>query len=170
MTLETRNYCTPLSVIPVRDNRNNIRIGTVNNLNKNKIILMPNKSINSDNNSSFSSGRKNFLKINYLDPNNNITLLQKEYDQQNNNLYKSAKFINIQSSDQYIQRRKNLAIGNSSSAVKNTDNNYEFSFFEKKSTNDNTLKQALNRNRNSGYTVSNRYRYYIEQKSKNCNN
>tara|TARA_B100001093_G_C26442956_1_gene848918 strand:- start:107 stop:619 length:513 start_codon:yes stop_codon:yes gene_type:complete len=168
MVDDNRKYCTPLSIIPVRDYRNNIRVATTKSDIKNKIILMPNKNINSDNNSSFSSGRKIYLKVNYYNV-DNITSLQKQYEQQNNNLYnRSAKFINVQSSDQYIQRRKNLAIGNSSSSIRNSNGSYEFSFFEK-NINCNTIKQALNRNRNNGNTVSNLYRYNMEERSKKCN-
>ena len=60
-----------------------------------------------------------------------------------------GKSINIQSSDQYIQRRKNQAIGRGSVPVQtNNTGPYKLSF---RSQNYNTVNTALRRNRNSGY-------------------
>jgi hypothetical protein len=67
-----------------------------------------------------------------------------------------GKSINVQSSDQYIQRRKNQAIGRGSVPVQTNDTgSYKLSFkttFEMPSTNQHTsvARSALRRSRNSG--------------------
>ena len=62
--------------------------------------------------------------------------------------FNSGKAINVQSSDQYIQRIKNRAIGRGSTPSQTKDDgSYKLSF---RSQDYNTVRSALRRNRNSG--------------------
>ena len=65
-----------------------------------------------------------------------------------------GKSINVQSSDQHIQRKKNQAIGKGSMPGQTNNNgSYELSFKSQPTSNINTSSAALRRCRNSGYVV-----------------
>lgn len=151
-----------------------------------KMTLMPQKFSVADGTSSFSTGRRVFLNTNRADISYNINDLTNSFNNLTNAANKKlcncdvncghincrcnycnnsknskncnpiGKSINVQSSDTYIQRIKNRAIGRSSMAQKNKDDNrFKLSFAAQNSANINTVNQALRRNRNRGYVVSN---------------
>lgn len=180
MTIKYNTQCTQPTILSTQCQPiNNSQLSTIN---ISKLTLMPSKFQSSDGSNTFSTGRRVFLQTSSTTiPTTNTQLIKmyqkaKLYNiQANCGHLKSdplqsasctenckytapSKFIKTQSSDQYIQRRKNLAIGKGTQAHEQTtpDNKspkYYSSFATSNFTNANTVRQALRRNRNSGYVV-----------------
>lgn len=169
-----------LNSIPRQQFNNNSIISINYNPNIKNVNLMPSKFQSSDNGASFSQGRNIFFNVeNENIPTNNFSLKKaflndqtkncncdtncknsvckcKECNVKNKNLTCNVgKYLSVQSSDQYIQRLKNRAIG-SGSLPKKEGNNYIASFSgnnTKNSVNYQNTQQALKRLRNRGYIV-----------------
>ena len=180
MTIKYNTQCTQPTILPTQCQPiNNSQLSTINN---SKLTLMPSKFQSSDGSNTFSTGRRVFLQTSSNKiPTSNTQLIEmyktaklynseancghlKSQPIQSENCTKNckyvapSKFIKTQSSDQYIQRRKNLAIGKGTQAHEQTtqetkSSKYYSSFTTSYYTNMHTVRQALRRNRNSGYVV-----------------
>ena len=145
------NSSNPVS-FPLKQNTNN---GITTSKNG-----MPKKFNVADGGSSFSMGRNVYLNTTRANE-NNIVSLTDEYKKKrgcscNNQKCScsSGKLINVQSSDQYIQRKKNQAIGKGSMPGQTNDNgSTELSFKTQSNSNRNTVNSARRRCRNSGYII-----------------
>ena len=180
MTIKYNTQCTQPTILPTQcQPTHNSQLSTKN---KSKLTLMPSKFQSSDGSNTFSTGRRVFLQTSSTTiPTSNTQLIEmyktaklynieancghlKSQPIQSENCTKNckyvapSKFIKTQSSDQYIQRRKNLAIGKGTQAHEQTTHykktpEYYSSFATSYDSNMNTVRQALRRNRNSGYVV-----------------
>lgn len=121
---------------------------------------MPEKFRGADGGASFSMGRNLYINTNLANETYNIVSLTHAYNNKTgcrcrlscNHISctgcNNGKSINVQSSDQYIQRKKNKAIGKGSMPVKSEDNGeILFSF---RSQNLNTSRDALRKCRSGG--------------------
>lgn len=97
-------------------------------------MSMPKKFSGADNETSFSLGRAVYIKSGYVKTTNNIL--------------KKSKGVSCDSSSQYIDKLKNLAIGSGSTII---NENSEHSFKSQDNTNRNTVRSALRKARSSGY-------------------
>lgn len=135
---------------PIRSNRSNIGI-------TNSGTGMPAKFQVSDNSNTFSLARKQFFsgslnKQSLLSSINNSQFSNTSYNylgSKNMQSVKNGKPIVNNSSDLYINRKKNLAIARGSTMNKNLEN-IEISF---KSVDKNTVNTARHLCRNSGYVT-----------------
>ena len=113
---------------------------------------MPQKFNVADGGSSFSMGRNVYLNTTRAND-DDIVYLTAAFKNKSSP-YLSGKVINVQSSDQYIQRKKNQAIGRGSMPGQTNDNGSTvLSFKTQSNSNYNTINSARRRCRNSGYVI-----------------
>ena len=105
---------------------------------------MPQKFSVADNSSDFSLGRNVYSRS--INNGSDLVSLKIAYNKISGR--KTAKGIDIQSSDQHIERLKNIAIGKGSTT---TNSNDERSFKTQYNANRNTVNTALRKARNNGY-------------------
>lgn len=128
-----------LSSIPRKQSNNNAIQSYQNstpNENKKTLTLMPSKFRNADGDSSFSLGRKQFLKTYVANQINNINNLTEEFEKKgynckkncshtkcskNNSTNNNGKYIGVQTSEQRMQRIKNEAIGSGTFGIVNRE-------------------------------------------------
>ena len=133
---------------------------------------MPSKIYTSDNGNSFSSGRKLFFAGSLNRPDLSHTLDKSTFSKSGYNYLGTRKMQSLQngkpipnnSSDLYISRKKNLAIGRGSTLEK-TVNNPEIKF---KVVDKNTVNQAKRSARNSGYIPSRQVANRIHNQTRCC--
>lgn len=152
MSIKTVYYYSKSCSFPLK--QYNLKNGTTYTKNG-----MPSKFNGSDGGASFAMGRNFYVntKIN----NQNLEELYKKHKpacsyetgrKLTSQCNRGGKPFNIESSDQYIQKKKNQAIGKGSMPGQNTTNSsYELSFRSQQSSNINTIRAATRRSRNSGY-------------------
>jgi len=111
---------------------------------------MPQKFRGADGGTIFSLGREVYAKAIPREQ-NTIPSLEKLYNSKNKI---PSKSIRIEETGEYIQRKRNTAIGKGSIPNQtNDDDEILLSFKTLFNSNRNTIKTALRRNRNSGYVV-----------------
>ena len=139
------------------------------------LTLMPSKFRNADGDSSFSLGRKQFLKTDIVNKHNNINDLIKDFEKEGYDCKKNCshstctknsstsqtkgKYIRVQTSEQRIQRIKNEAIGRGTLGVLNEETGRtELSLqgLTNKETKINVQQQQLRKIRNRGSVVPTR--------------
>ena len=173
--IQYTNQSSLLSSIPTRDNRNNALLSSKENPG---LSLMPAKFRNADGNASFSMGRRLFINTEKANSEYNVNDLTNEFNKKKctciancghvscecnksctvsnrNKQCSVGKSINVQSSDLYIQRRKNQAIGRGSGFTDQDKEKYELSYRGVTSNNvtNNIQNRELRRVRNRGYRV-----------------
>lgn len=136
--------CSIPTSFPLKQNINNGITYTKNG--------MPQKFNGADGGSTFALGRKRYINTTLANEKNNIVSLEKNKHSCSCNTRvcscAAGKYINVQSSDQYIERIKNRAIGKGS--MPGQTNNFESSTLSFKSQSFNTTNNALRRCRNGG--------------------
>ena len=138
----------------------------------NTLTLMPSKFRNADGGTSFSLGRKQFLKAYLANKNNNINDLTQQFEEEgyicekncsyptctknsNTNSIK-GKYIGVQTSEQRIQRIKNEAIGSGTLSVINKErerSELSLQGLTNKESKTNVEQQQLRKIRNRGSVV-----------------
>ena len=141
MSIKTVHYCSNPASFPLKQNINN---GITNSKGG-----MPQKFRGADGGASFAMGRSLYANRSRL-PTTSLEELYRIQKMNNiNGFYVTGKPINIQSSDQYIQRKKNLAIGKGSMPGFNNGST-DLSFKSNKNSNINTSNDARRRCRSGG--------------------
>ena len=111
---------------------------------------MPQKFSVADGGTLFSLGREVYSRA-ITKEKQDRQALEKAYA---NNIKLPAKSIKVHDSHEYIERKRNIAIGKGSiPGSRNSDEPTPFTFKAINNSNINTVRNALRKNRNSGYVV-----------------